>query len=84
MKTFLLEIRLPDKLVYRGPARYLRLSAVDGGLEILPGHAPLGTVVDKAPIRYSPAGQEEVTMPATGGILLVSKEKTSLLLRGQS
>jgi F-type H+-transporting ATPase subunit epsilon len=61
----------------------LKLTAVDGELGILPGHAPLATRLAPAPIRFTLQSGEEVKVDGGEGFLIVSNDTASILLKSQ-
>jgi F-type H+-transporting ATPase subunit epsilon len=52
MKTFTLEIRTPEKKLFHGQVRALTVRALDGGLGVLAGHAPLATALAPGKVSY--------------------------------
>jgi len=81
MSTMMLEILSPDKTIYWGKAESVTVKAIDGELTVLPGHAPIVTVLGPGEIRMHK--EEDQTChhyKHAGGILDVSKEKTSVLV----
>ncbi len=55
--TFQLEIVTPEKLVVRDTAEEAQIPGLNGGLGILPGHAPLITELGAGEISYRSGGQ---------------------------
>ena len=80
MKTFHLEIMTPDKELYAGPASTLSVTAADGSLGVLAGHAPLMTILSPGQVIYHLESGEEVKIDNGGGFLFVDRDKASVLL----
>lgn len=78
MKTFTLTIRTPEKLVYTGPAIYLKLFTETGLIKLFPGHADLtATVLFSLIIFENDQGKEEDYI-AKRGLLRVDCQGNSI------
>ncbi|MNW26050.1 ATP synthase epsilon chain [compost metagenome] len=78
MSTFLLEIVTPDRQVYSEQVNGLSVRGVEGELGILPGHIPMVTPLQIAPMRIKTGGNTEV-IAVNGGFVEVRKEKVIVL-----
>lgn len=78
MNTFLLEIVTPDHLVFSKQVNSLTVKGADGDLGILPGHIPLVTPLQVAPLIVK-AGGETTTIAVHGGFMEVHKDKVTVL-----
>lgn len=78
MSTYLLEIVTPERLVYTEQVNSISVRGSEGDLGILPGHLPLVTPLNIAPIRIKIGGQTEV-IAVNGGFLEVRKDKVVIL-----
>ncbi|AHV99383.1 F0F1 ATP synthase subunit epsilon [Paenibacillus sp. 7124] len=78
MNTFLLEIVTPDHLVFAKQVNSLTVRGIEGDLGILPGHVPLVTPLQVAPMTIkSDAGV--TTVAVHGGFIEVHKDKVTVL-----
>ncbi|MBY9077642.1 F0F1 ATP synthase subunit epsilon [Paenibacillus sp. HN-1] len=78
MNTFMLEIVTPDHLVYAKQVYSLTVRGAEGDLGILPGHVPLVTPLQVAPMTIkSEAGV--TTVAVHGGFVEVHKDKVTVL-----
>jgi len=77
MKTFLLEVITPERLVYRGQAEMLIARGTEGDLGVLAGHAPLLTGLRIGVIRIKGPYPEKVAV--AGGFLSVRRDGVSVL-----
>jgi F-type H+-transporting ATPase subunit epsilon len=78
--SFMLEVLTPDKTLYWGRAIGLKVKAVDGELQILPGHVPYVNVLVEGEVIMFAEDKTNLHFKHTGGIIEVAKEKTSVLV----
>jgi len=78
MNTFLLEIVTPERLVYSKQVNSLTVRGVEGELGILPGHIPLVTPLQVAPLSVKADGVT-VSIAVHGGFVEVHKDKVTVL-----
>jgi F-type H+-transporting ATPase subunit epsilon len=72
-----LRIVTPEKVAWEGEVDSLTVPAWDGGLGILPGHAPLLAQLREGAVRIREKGQERL-MAVSGGFVEVLEGKASL------
>jgi F-type H+-transporting ATPase subunit epsilon len=75
MKT---EILTPDALIFEGNADVVTLPGVVGSFQILEGHAPMVSVLQRGTITVKSKGEEHNYL-ATGGVVEVINGKVSVL-----
>lgn len=80
MKTFGLEISLPDKAIFKGEVVALNLPAEDGRLGILAQHAPLLSLLKKGKLTYKLADQSEITLALESGIFRFDKNLAQVFI----
>ncbi|KQY92090.1 ATP synthase F1 subunit epsilon [Paenibacillus sp. Root52] len=78
MSTFLLEIVTPERLVYSEQVDRISVRGVEGELGILPGHIPMVTPLQIAPIMIK-SGKEMKQAAIGGGFIEVRKDKVVIL-----
>lgn len=78
MNTIQLNIVSLEKAIYSGAVEMVIVSAVDGEIGILPGHAPLLTMIQPGNIRIKLADRKEVYY-VSGGILEVQPQVVTIL-----
>lgn len=78
MSTFLLEIVTPDHVAYSGEVDSLVVRGVEGELGILPGHIPMVTPLQVAPIAVM-NGKKTIEIAVNGGFVEVRKDKVVVL-----
>lgn len=80
MKSFELEISLPDREIFKGEVVALNLPAEDGRLGILAQHAPLLSLLKKGELTYKLADQPEITLAVESGIFRFDKNLAQVLM----
>lgn len=83
MNSLILDIQTPEKLIFSGKVKSLVAKAIDGELGILPGHAPLATILSSGPLRYRLEDGQERVLQGMGGYLMVNRDHISALLMSQ-
>jgi F-type H+-transporting ATPase subunit epsilon len=68
----------PEEEVWAGDADMLIVTADDGQLGVLPGHAPLLALLGKGPLEIKTGG-ERVTAQVDGGFLHVANDRVEVL-----
>ncbi len=79
MESYHLIISTPDGNAFDGDAVSLSLRGIEGELAVLAHHAPLITSVKEGEITLLTPEEKTKTAQIGGGILTVSKDKTTLL-----
>lgn len=77
MKTFLLEVITPERVVFRGDVEMLSCRGTEGDIGILAGHQPLLTALQIWVVEIK--GEEPAKMAVAGGLLSVRPEVVSIL-----
>lgn len=80
MSSFPLQVRTPEKLVFSGNVTSVKMQARDGGIQVLPGHADLATVLSPGSISYKLESGEEATLKSSEGFAMV-KDKSLFVLQ---
>ncbi|OGC21527.1 hypothetical protein A2291_02660 [candidate division WOR-1 bacterium RIFOXYB2_FULL_42_35] len=84
MKDFILEVLTPDKTLFWGRATALTAHAIDGEVQVLPGHAPYINILAAGEIRLHNEDNVCLHFKHNGGILEVARKKTSVLVQACS
>src|SRR3990167_10379586 len=79
MKTFLLEIITPERVVYSEQVLMVTAPSSDGVIGILAGHVPLFTKLIEGEVKIT-TSSEEFFLAIGGGFLEVTREKVTLLV----
>lgn len=69
----------PSKVVFEGPAAALIAPSWDGQLGVLPGHAPLLTLLGIGPLTLERPGGGSDTFHVAGGVMKVERDVVTLL-----
>lgn len=74
-----LEIITPDKKIYSGSVRSVRVPGQKGSFQILKDHAPVISTLDKGPVVIADEQGIETRFLITGGVVEVKQDKVILL-----
>lgn len=80
MRTYLLKISSPEGDIFSENVVMLSVRGTEGDLAIMAGHIPFVTYVKPGEVKILLEGGEEKIGTVSGGVLVVSPEKTILLL----
>ena len=64
-----LEIITPDKKIYSGKVKLVRLPGSKGTFEILKNHAPIISTLEKGQIKVEPESGETLYFEVEGGVV---------------
>jgi F-type H+-transporting ATPase subunit epsilon len=73
-----LEVATPTRLVVAGPADEVVVPGVEGAFGVLPGHAPLLSLIGIGEVMYR-TGREEHYLVVSGGFAEVGPDRVTLL-----
>jgi len=74
-----LEIITPDKKIYSGSVRSVRVPGQKGSFQILKDHAPVISTLDKGPVVIADEQGVETRFLIAGGVVEVKQDKVILL-----
>jgi len=74
-----LEIITPDKKIYSGSVRSVRVPGQKGSFQILKDHAPVISTLDKGPVVIADEQGIETRFLIAGGVVEVKQDKVILL-----
>ena len=74
-----IEIITPDRKVYSGDIRSVRVPGRLGSFQVLKDHAPIISTLDAGPVMIVDEQGGEVRFEITGGVIEVKKNKIILL-----
>ena len=75
-----LEIITPEKKIFEGEIERIRLPGSKSSFEILRGHAPIVSTLEKGEIRVINQNNEKLTWNIEGGIVENKTDKIIVLL----
>ncbi len=79
-RSFHLEIRTPEKLIYEGEVTSVQAPGVEGNFQILAGHIPFLTALDVGEIRITESSDTPQLMATTGGVFEVLRTGVTALV----
>lgn len=75
-KAFTLRILTPEGTAFEGPVEAAFLPGSAGRFEVLPGHAPIVSTLERGEIRWRAAGAESSIAIRSGALMLKDKTLT--------
>lgn len=78
-RSFRVEIRTPEQLIYEGDVTSIRAPGVEGNFEILAGHLPFLTALDIGEIRIRESETPQL-MAISGGVFEVLRTGVTALV----
>ena len=79
-RSFHLEIRTPEKLIYEGDVTSVQAPGAEGNFQILAGHIPFLTALDVGEIRIRESSDTPQLMATTGGVFEVLRTGVTALV----
>ncbi len=78
-RSFHIEIRTPEQLIYEGDVTSIRAPGIEGNFEILAGHLPFLTALDIGEIRVRESETPQL-MAISGGVFEVLRSGVTVLV----
>jgi len=75
-----LEIITPDKTIFEGEVKNVRIPGRKGSFQVLSDHAPIVSTLDRGPITIVNLDNSEIAYEADGGVIELHKNKIILLV----
>lgn len=73
-----LKVISPEKIIFTGEVESVTVPGTLGEFEVLDGHAPLISSLEKGTVVYKPVQGERAQLPIRGGFVEVQKNQISL------
>lgn len=77
--TIHVEIVAADRVVWSGEATQVSARTSEGDIGVLPGHAPLLSVLVPSVVQVAATGSEDVTAAVEEGFISVADDRVSIL-----
>lgn len=74
-----IDIITPDKSIYSGEVRSVRVPGRKGSFQVLKDHAPIISTLDAGPVIIADEQGSELRFEITGGVVEVKKNRVILL-----
>lgn len=74
-----IEIITPDRNIYSGEVRSVRVPGRKGSFQVLKDHAPIISTLDAGPVIIADDQGTEVRFEITGGVIEVKRNRIILL-----
>ncbi|MCY3549748.1 MAG: F0F1 ATP synthase subunit epsilon [Candidatus Poribacteria bacterium] len=79
-RSFHLEIRTPEQLIYEGDVTSVHAPGVEGNFQILAGHIPFLTALEVGEIRIRESSDTPQLMATSGGVFEVLRTGVTALV----
>ena len=79
-RSFHLEIRTPEQLIYEGDVTSVHAPGVEGNFQILTGHIPFLTALEVGEIRIRESSETSQLMATSGGVFEVLRTGVTALV----
>lgn len=74
----------PEKELYNGPAKSVKVPGTTGHFEVLAGHAPLVSSLKEGNVRVIKQNDDQENFPISGGFIEVLRNEVSVLVMTQT
>jgi F-type H+-transporting ATPase subunit epsilon len=74
-----IEIITPDKRIFEGEIKSVRVPGKKGSFQVLKDHAPIISTLDNGIVKMVDEGNNEIDYEITGGVIEVRANKIILL-----
>jgi F-type H+-transporting ATPase subunit epsilon len=74
-----IEIVTPDKKIFEGEIKSVRVPGKKGSFQVLKDHAPIVSTLDNGTVRMVDQENNEITYEISGGVIEVKANKIILL-----
>ena len=74
-----IEIITPDRKVYEGEIKSVRVPGKKGSFQVLKDHAPIVSTLDKGPVIIIDQNDKEIHYEVDGGVIEVKMNRIILL-----
>ncbi len=74
-----IEIITPDKKIFAGEIKSVRVPGKKGSFQVLKDHAPIISTLDSGPVRMVDQEDKEIIYEITGGVIEVKANKIIIL-----
>lgn len=74
-----IEIITPDKRIFEGEIKSVRVPGKKGSFQVLKDHAPIISTLEKGPVRMIDPSDKEIIFEISGGVIEVKANRIILL-----
>jgi len=75
-----LDILTPEKSIFSGEIKLLKVPGSDGSFEIMDNHAPVISSLDKGELKIVPIKGDDIYYQIEGGVIEVNSSKAIVLI----
>ena len=75
-----LDILTPEKSIYSGDIKLIKVPGSNGSFEIMENHAPIISSLDKGELKITPTNGADIFYQIEGGVIEVNNNKAIVLI----
>ncbi len=75
-----LDILTPEKSIFSGDIKLIKVPGSNGSFEIMENHAPIISSLDKGELKITPLNGEDIFYQIEGGVIEVNNNKAIVLI----
>lgn len=79
-----IEIITPDKTIFEGEVKSVRIPGKKGSFQVLTDHAPIVSTLERGPVTIVSNDGKETSFEADGGVVELRKNRIILLVESVS
>ncbi len=76
----ILDILTPERSIFSGEIRLVKVPGVQGSFEVMENHAPIISSLDKGELKIIPKEGKEIFYQIEGGVIEVNNNKAIVLI----
>ena len=76
----ILDIITPDKKIFSGEIKLVKVPGSDGSFEMMNNHAPIVSSLEEGEIKVIPVDGKDIFINITGGLVELNNNKVSILV----
>jgi len=75
-----LDILTPEKSIFSGEIKLIKVPGSNGSFEIMENHAPIISSLDKGELKITPSNGADIFYQIEGGVIEVNNNKAIVLI----
>ncbi len=75
-----LDILTPEKAIFSGEIKLIKIPGTTGSFEVMDNHAPIISSLDKGELKITPTKGEDIYYQIEGGVIEVNNNKVIVLV----
>ncbi|MBN2668079.1 MAG: ATP synthase F1 subunit epsilon [Bacteroidales bacterium] len=76
----ILDILTPEKSIFSGEIKLIKVPGTNGSFEVMENHAPIISSLDKGELKITPTDGADILYQIEGGVIEVNNNKAIVLI----